>query len=109
MYNDLFSIGPLTVHGYGLMIAIGVLAGLFVAEARAKKRGMNSDILYYMMPFCVILGFLCAKILFCIVEYKSFLEDPAGTLTGSGFVVYGGIIGGILAGYIFCKWKSWCS
>ena len=56
MYNDLFSIGPLTVHGYGLMIAIGVLAGLFVAEARAKKRGMNSDILYYMMPFCVILG-----------------------------------------------------
>ena len=54
MYNDLFSIGPLTVHGYGLMIAIGVLAGLFVAEARAKKRGMNSDILYYMMPFCVI-------------------------------------------------------
>ena len=28
MYNDLFSIGPLTVHGYGLMIAIGVLAGL---------------------------------------------------------------------------------
>lgn len=106
MYNDLFSIGPLTVHGYGLMIAIGVLAGLFVAEARAKKRGMNSDILYYMMPFCVILGFLCAKILFCIVEFKSFLENPAGTLTGSGFVVYGGIIGGILAGYIFCKWKK---
>lgn len=106
MYNDILTIGKFTIHGYGLMIAIGVLTGLFVAESRAKKRGMNSDILYYMMPFCVILGFLCAKLLFCIVEFKTLLNDPKSVLMGNGFVVYGGIIGGIFAGYIFCKWKK---
>ena len=34
------------MHGYGLMITIGVLAALFIAEARAKKRDINADVLY---------------------------------------------------------------
>ena len=106
MYNDILTIGKFTIHGYGLMIAIGILAGLFIAEKRAKDRGMNSDVLYTMMPVCVIFGFLSAKLLFCIVEFKSLIENPKSVLMGNGFVVYGGIIGGILAGYLFCKWKK---
>lgn len=68
MYNDLFSIGPFTVHGYGLMITIGVLAALFIAEARAKKRDINADVLYPLTLVCVGFGFAGAKVLFCIVE-----------------------------------------
>lgn len=103
MYNDLFSIGPLTVHGYGLMIAIGVLSALFVAEARAKKRNMNSDVLYVMAFLCVFFGFLSAKVLFCIVEWKLFIKDPLATLSSNGFVVYGGIFGGVLTAYLYCR------
>ncbi|MED9903268.1 MAG: prolipoprotein diacylglyceryl transferase [Lachnospiraceae bacterium] len=106
MYNELFSIGPFTVHSYGVMIAIGVIAALFVGEARAKKRNMNGDVLYPMTFLCVILGFMSAKILFCIVEWKLFLEDPIHVLTGSGFVVYGGIVGGALAAYLYCRIKK---
>lgn len=106
MYNDLFSIGPLTVHGYGLMIAIGVLAALFVGEARAKKRNMNADVLYVMTFLCVLFGFLSAKILFCIVEWKSFVSDPLSVLSSNGFVVYGGIIGGVLTAYLYCRIKK---
>ncbi|MGN1147145.1 MAG: prolipoprotein diacylglyceryl transferase [Lachnospiraceae bacterium] len=106
MYNDLFSIGPFTVHGYGLMIAIGVIAALFTGEARAKKRNMNSDVLYPMTFLCVVLGFAAAKVLFCIVEWKSFVADPLRILTGSGFVVYGGIIGGVLTAYVYCRLKK---
>ena len=32
MFNDWFSIGPFTVHGYGVMIAIGILVAFYVAE-----------------------------------------------------------------------------
>ena len=32
MYNDWFSIGPITVHGYGAMIAIGILAAFWLSE-----------------------------------------------------------------------------
>lgn len=106
MYNDLFSIGPFTVHGYGLMIAIGVLAALFVGEARAKKRGMNADVLYPMTFLCVIFGFLSAKILYCIVEWKTFVKEPLSLLSSNGFVVYGGIIGGVAAAFLFFKIKK---
>ena len=106
MYNDLFSIGPVTIHTYGLMIFIGVLAALFTGEARAKKRNMDSDALYPMTFLCVVLGFCAAKVLFCVVEWKQFVENPSNVLTNSGFVVYGGIVGGVLTAYVYCRVKK---
>ncbi len=38
MKNELLRIGPFTIYGYGLMIAIGILAAYFTGEYRAKKR-----------------------------------------------------------------------
>ena len=106
MYNDLFSIGPVTIHTYGRMIFIGVLAALFTGEARAKKRNMDSDALYPMTFLCVVLGFCAAKVLFCVVEWKQFVENPSNVLTNSGFVVYGGIVGGVLTAYVYCRVKK---
>ncbi|MCM1570154.1 MAG: prolipoprotein diacylglyceryl transferase [Roseburia sp.] len=106
MYNDLFSIGPITIHSYGVMIAIGVLAALYMGEARAKKRGMNADVLYVMTFLCVFFGFFCAKLLFILVEFKSFLNDPGSLFSNNGYVVYGGIIGGVLIAYVYCRIKK---
>lgn len=106
MYNDLFSIGPVTVHGYGLMIAIGVVAALLVGDKRATKRGMDGEIIYPMTVFAVILGFLAARILFIFTELEAFIADPMSFITGNGFVVFGGIIGGILTVVGYCKIKK---
>ena len=38
MKNELLTIGPFTVYGYGLMIAIGILAAYLTGEYRAKKK-----------------------------------------------------------------------
>jgi len=103
MYNDLFSIGPLTVHGYGLMIAIGVIAALYIAEYRAPKNGMDKEVIFPLTMFCVITGILGAKVMFCIVNWKDFVKDPLALLGSSGLVVYGGIIGGILCASVYCK------
>ena len=40
MFNDL-SIGPITIHMYGLMIAIGFMAALMLTSYRAKKKDMR--------------------------------------------------------------------
>lgn len=106
MYNDLFTIGPFTAHVYGLLIAIGIFTALFTGEHRAKKRHMDAEVLWSMTFMCVLFGFLGAKLLFCIVKWKSFLENPASTLTGSGFVVYGGILAGVLTTYLYCRKKK---
>lgn len=106
MYNDLFSIGPITIHTYGLMIFLGVIAALFTGEARAKKRNMDADALYTMTFLCVVLGFCAAKVLFCIVEWKQFIQNPFSVLTASGFVVYGGILGGVVTAYVYCRLRK---
>ena len=88
MCNDWFSIGPLTVHGYGTCIALGLLLALFMASARAKKKGLSDDICYGIVFCAAVFGFLGAKIMYCIVEWDEFIANPRTFLSSSGFVVY---------------------
>ena len=106
MYNDILTIGSFTIHGYGLMIGLGVAAALLLGDYRAKKKGLNGDYIYGMTFAAVILGFIAARILFIITEWKDFLQNPMNYLAGSGFVVYGGIIGGAITIYVYCKMKK---
>ena len=106
MYNDLFSIGPFTVHGYGLMIGLGIVAALLVGDYRAKKRGLDGDLIYGMTFFAVIFGFLAARILFIITEWSSFVKNPLAFISGAGYVVFGGILGGVLTVYLYCRIKK---
>ena len=57
MKNELFSIGPITIYGYGLMIAIGVLAAYFSATYRSKKYALDPDKVFYVTVWAVIGGF----------------------------------------------------
>lgn len=106
MYNDLFSIGGLTIHGYGLMIGLGILFCVLLGVYRAKKHDMNPDAVLDIAIFGVISGFLGAKLLYVIVEFKAFLQNPLQVLGSEGFVVYGGIITGVLSAVLYCHFKK---
>ena len=106
MKIDLFSIGKFTIHGYGLMIGIGVLCCVFMAMKRAKKYGLIEDAIVDIAIWGLIGGFLGAKLLFLIVEWKQFLKNPLALLGSEGFVVYGGIIAGGVAAILYCKKKK---
>jgi len=104
MKNELLKIGPFTVYGYGLMIGIGAIAAYIVTEIRAKRKGMRYELIFSLFWWCLIGGILGAKLLYMITQLKSIIENPKLLLSASeGFVVYGGIIGGIFAGYLFVR------
>lgn len=103
MYNDILSIGPFTIHGYGLMIAFGILFALAAGIHFAKYKGLSPDEIYNLTFLCVIAGIASAKALYCIIEWKSFINNPLGTLGSDGFVVYGGIIGGTLIAGLYTR------
>ncbi len=106
MHNELLTIGPVTIYGYGLMIGIGVILAMLTGEKRAAKFGLKGDMVYSVTIVAVLFGFLAAKILFIITQWKDFIADPKEFLSTSGFVVYGGLIGGIIAVLIFCRLKK---
>lgn len=106
MINDI-QIGPLTVHMYGVMIAIGYMSAFLISEKRAKKRGMNTDILFGIFWCAIIGGALGSKLLYYTVSIKDILKDPSILWNfQNGWVVYGGIIGGVAAGWGYCRYKK---
>lgn len=106
MYNDLFSIGPVTVHSYGLFTGIALIAALLLACKRAGRKGLNGDICYGILFAGVIFGYFCSKLTFVLVNFKEFLDNPKIFLSQSGFVVIGGLAGGVLAAAVYCKIKK---
>lgn len=106
MFNDI-KIGPVTFHMYGLMIAIGFLAALTMTTRRGKKKGYDEDIIWGIF-FCAIFGGLIGtRLLYYIVELPQIIKDPSILWNfKNGYVVYGGIIGGAVASYIYCKVKK---
>ena len=106
MYNDLFSVGPLTVHTYGLCIGIGIAAALLLIWCRAERRGMDTQDVNRLVLLVLVTGFAGAKLFYLFAHMDEFLSDPLGTLGAEGFVVYGGIVCGLLAAYLFCRKRS---
>ena len=74
--------------------------GFLSGEKEWSGSGSNCGI------YGVIGGFLGAKILYVIVEFKTFIKDPKTVLGSEGFVVYGGIIAGFLTAIVYCRIKK---
>ena len=54
MRNELFTIGPLTVYGYGFMIALGVIAAWIVTDYRAKRQRLDRDHVFSLVIWCLL-------------------------------------------------------
>lgn len=106
MKVDLFSIGKFTVHSYGLMIAIGTVIAVIVAMKRAEKKGLIGDQVLNMAIIGVVLGWGGGKLLFVLENFRQFLETPWKVLGSSGFVVYGGLVIGIICIFLYCRIKK---
>jgi len=106
MYNNLFSVGSVTIHTYGLMIAIGFAAAVVLSYYRAKAYGLEKEAVIDIALLAIVFGFLGAKLLYVIVEHEAFFADPLSVLGSEGFVVYGGIIGGLAAAVVYCRKKK---
>ena len=108
MKNELLHLGPLTLYGYGLMIGIGILAGFGLAAYRARRRSLDPDFLLMASLTAVICGFAGAKLMFWLVSLPELIRYPSFFFESfrDGFVVYGGIIGGIGGCVWYCRKKK---
>ena len=97
MHNEILTIGPFTVYGYGLMIAIGIVAAYFLTEHLAKLRGIDPDRMFSLVIYALVFGLAGAKILYIITRLGELSADSSIlTDLADGWVIYGGILGGIV-------------
>ncbi|HCW7141371.1 TPA: prolipoprotein diacylglyceryl transferase [Staphylococcus aureus] len=103
-----FNLGPLSVRWYGIIIAVGILLGYFVAQRALVKAGLHKDTLVDIIFYSALFGFIAARIYFVIFQWPYYAENPSEIIKiwHGGIAIHGGLIGGFLAGVIVCKVKN---
>ena len=103
-----FSLGPLTFHYYGILIAFGLVLAVLYAWKRTKEFGINADDLtdgvLWVVPFAVI----CARLYYCVFKWEEYASDPISILYiwNGGLAIYGGVIGAVIGVAVFAKVKK---
>ncbi|MDB6021003.1 MAG: Prolipoprotein diacylglyceryl transferase [Pedosphaera sp.] len=110
MHSVAFHIGSLTIHWYGILVAMGFLAGLWTASRRARLVGISSEQIYDLGPWLIIGGILGGRVLYVISYWhEQFAEKPFPEIfmiQHGGLVFYGGLIGATLTGMFYLHWKK---
>ena len=94
MYPELFSIGPITIYSYGVLLAASYLLGLWLAMRRAKRWGLDPTRVLDLGIYIIIAALIGAKLLLLVVDFNQFSSSPQDllSLARSGGVFYGGLI-----------------
>ncbi|HTW89052.1 MAG TPA: prolipoprotein diacylglyceryl transferase [Candidatus Binataceae bacterium] len=104
MIPVLLRLGPITIYSYGLMMALGFLAADFVIALECRRRGIASELASALVVWGAIVGLAGARLLDIFNHWPSYWADPKSMIfSGSGFVWYGGLIGGITAAYFVSR------
>ena len=94
----------LAIRGYGVMLLAGVGSAIYLATVRARRYGIDPDVILSLAPWAFFGGIGGAR-LFYVVQYRNdFFYGSLGeslrrvlNFTEGGLVVYGSFIGGGLA------------
>jgi len=104
MHPILFKLGPITIYTSGVFVVLGVLAGFLVSKIEAKKEGIPEQTYLIIAFWTFIFGFLGQRIVYALVEWRIFLNNPLSVVfSRSGFIFYRGIILAIFAIFILTK------
>jgi phosphatidylglycerol:prolipoprotein diacylglycerol transferase len=96
----IFHLGPITITGYGIMMAVGFLVGGWAIYQELKRRGMSDEYASDIVVASVIGGVLGAKVWYAVLYH-----DVAALFSRGGLVWYGGFIGGAAA-VIINGWRK---
>lgn len=103
-----FSVFGFEIAFYGLIIALGLMAGLFMAAHMAKITGQNPDLYWDFAIYAVIFSVIGARLYYVAFEWDSYKDDLLSifNLRAGGLAIYGAVIGAFATLFIYCRIKK---
>jgi phosphatidylglycerol:prolipoprotein diacylglycerol transferase len=110
-----FGLQPFHIYFYGIFIMAGVIAAAFLAQAEAKRRGLNPNFLWDALFWVVLAGIVGARIWHIFTPPPSMVEQGITTkwylthpldminIRNGGLGIPGAVIGGALAMLVLCR------
>jgi len=107
MYPKLFSIGSFFIPTYGVLVALGFLAGLLITMRLATRAGLSADKVTNLAVYCAIAGVLGAKLFMFLFDWSYYWQNPGeiftmGTLQAAG-VFHGGFIAALVVAFFYMR------
>ena len=101
-------IGSVFLAFYGMIIALGMVLGLSVANSESNRLGETKDFWWENAIIVMFFSILGARIYYVIFFWDYYSTHPLEILDirGGGLAIYGGVIGGFLTIYILCRIKK---
>ena len=75
-----FNIGPLSIHFYGLIIAIGLVLAVVYCSKRASQFGLDEDTLLDGVLWVTPVAVICARIYYCAFSWELYADNPISVL-----------------------------
>ena len=103
--GDHITIFGFDIAYYGIIIGLGILAGLLIAVAEAKRSGQNPEVYYDLVIYAVIFSIIGARLYYVIFSWDMYKDDLKSILNirQGGLAIYGGVIAAIITVFVFAK------
>ena len=103
-----FSIFGIDVMWYGILMALGMIIGTLLAIKEGKRVGIKEDDILDLAIVAIPSGLIGARLYYVIFNWDYYSQNISQILNfrGGGMAIHGALIGGILAGYLFSRYKK---
>lgn len=93
---------------YGIVIALAMMAGLFLAMWAAKKTKQDPDEYFNLAMIAIVVSLICARLYYVIFSWDYYKDHLLEILNfrGGGLAIYGGVIGGVATCIVYGKRKK---
>lgn len=103
-----FTLGPLTVHWYGIILGLAALSGLLIAIQEGKRFGLSSDFFLDLMLYGVPSSIIVARLYYVAFKWDYYQDHPGEIVQiwQGGIAIYGALIGALLCGFFYIRAKG---
>ncbi len=100
MYPKLISIGSFYIPTYGVLVALGFLAGLGVTIRLARRAGLDPDKVTNLAVYCALAGIAGAKLFMFLFDIRDYISNPGQIFTLETLQAAGVFHGGFIAAFV---------
>lgn len=103
-----FTLGPLSIHWYGILIGSGIVLAYLYAHFEVKRRNLDAKPLDEMAFWLIIGGVIGARLYYVLFNLSYFLANPLDVFKTwqGGLAIHGALLGGAIAYFIYVYRKN---
>lgn len=102
-------LGPFTIYWYGVIIALGLFLGLFLATREANRLGLKKDYIIDLVVIATPVAIIFARIYYVIFEWDMYANGPLWKIFAiweGGIAIHGALIGAVLTAVIYARYRN---